>query len=146
MPCQGFPESDPPANHKGMFNTLEECQSCCAPCVATPLTHTFVGGGGAQRGCSPETKETATITVPCTIPLPFQADVSWSADDDIEVNGTRLNVNFNPGGGCPFGDHCCTSSGAGRMTFSSRNITVKLIDTVGISWNGTVTITPICPQ
>jgi hypothetical protein len=114
-------------------------------CDDTPITHTFVGGLGVGRDCDPQVKETATITVPESVPVPFDATVSWNADDDVEVNGSRLNVLFGSPGPCELGDYCCASSGSGTMTFNSRSITVKLIDTIGVRWSGTVTITPICP-
>ena len=124
------------------------CDGVCqeGPCCDdTPVTHVFTGGSGPGRECDPQVKETATITIPASVPVPFDATVSWSADDDVEVDGTRLNVTFGSAGGCFYGDYCCASSGSGTMTFSSRSITVKLIDTVGVGWSGSVTIAPICP-
>lgn len=126
------------------------CDGVCEtdPCVCddTPVTFTFATvTGQSQRSCDPQVKETGTITMSGDVPLPFTATVSWSADDDVEVNGTRLNVAFGSAGGCQFGAYCCASSGSGTMTFTSRSITVKLIDTVGFAWGGSVTITPDCP-
>ena len=129
----------------GEYCCNSECQAepCCDN---TPVTYVFSDGGDQEfRACDPQVKETATITIPESVPVPFDADVSWNADDDVEVDGTRLNVTFGSAGGCPYGDYCCASGGAGIMTFSSRSITVKLIDTVGVSWGGSVTIAPICP-
>lgn len=39
MACQQFPESDPPANHNGMFNTLEECEQGCSPTCSFPTDY-----------------------------------------------------------------------------------------------------------
>lgn len=122
-----------------------ECQSepCCD---GTPITVTFAfGSDGTLRACSPQVKETQTVTIPTSVPLPFTANVSWSADDDVSINGVRLNETFNSAGGCVYGSYCCASSGSGSMTFSTRTLTVSLIDTVGVNWGGSVTITPVCP-
>lgn len=60
MVCQQFPENDPPANHNGMFNTLEECEqgcspkgACCFPCPALCNNITAeecAAAGGDYRG------------------------------------------------------------------------------------------------
>jgi hypothetical protein len=115
-----------------------------SPCC-TPITRRvdFVGGSGPIRNCDPQVKDTKTIVFPECVQVPFDATVTWSTDDDAEVDGQRMN---DPQPGCPFGQDppCCEGGGTKVRTFNSRTITCKLIDTVGIRWGGYVSITVIC--
>lgn len=110
------------------MNRGEDCLCSCSVC----WTQTFTFQGAyfqPYRECDPQVKETLTFEVPEYIPIPSQALVSYSADDDIAINGVRMR----PG-------DCGAGSGTDiPVQIESRSVTLDLIDTVGINWSGQAT-------
>jgi hypothetical protein len=101
--------------------------------MPTPTSFTsaivFNGGTGPVRTCDPQIKDTKTITIPDYINLPVSGTISWSVDDDIALNGVRL------------GGTCNASNGSRTISIDNRTLTLDLIDTVGVNWGGTFSIT-----
>lgn len=101
-------------------------EPCCC-CWEETVTFTTVMGQN-YRECDPQVKETKTLDVPEWVCLPACAEVTWNADDDIEIDGYRLRNKCDAGGGTK------------KICIYGSPITLKLIDTVGVNWGGSATI------
>jgi autotransporter-associated beta strand protein len=88
----------------------------------------FVGRYGypyAERSYEEQVKETKTLRLPDSIPVPATLIARWAADDAVRVNGVMLGRGYK-------------DSGSKIITVSSRAITVDLVDTLGGEWGGWV--------
>jgi RHS repeat-associated protein len=74
--------------------------------------------------------ETRVVTLPGETPLPAVLNVSWEADDDLRINGTRVGTGYAGGGST-------------TVSVSSFAVTLELIDTVGIFSGGWVTLSAV---
>ncbi|MFN7811278.1 MAG: hypothetical protein ACK5SI_01280, partial [Planctomycetia bacterium] len=77
--------------------------------------------------------ETRVVTLPSETPLPAVLNVSWEADDDLRINGTRLGTGYAGGGST-------------TVSVSSFAVTLELIDTVGFFSGGWVTLSAVPPD
>jgi hypothetical protein len=114
------------------------CSNCCQYWTETVV---FPMVSGPYHPCSPSIKETRNITIPRTITLPALARIQWSVDDDFIVNGESLNSMIDCGGYGAFGKCCATRGSPITKMINHHQVQIELLDTIGIYWGGSVTIT-----
>lgn len=115
------------ANNNLVLSADAETPCCCAWCWEETVSFTQVLDQPG-RECDPVIKETKFLTIPEWVCVPASAQIIWNADDDIAINGARLN------------NRCFAGSGEKRLTITQRILQLDLIDTVGTNWGGSVTI------